>query len=170
MKTDLFQSCGLNWVFQICWHIECSTFTAPSFRIWNSSTRIPSHPLDLGVDGSFQHHPSDLGGRERELEIELVANGQGFHQSCLSNEASVKLQKDSVFKTCRLDVLIWWSAWKNYGSSVPCPVYLFYLTVPELYLVVISWWAGEENIAMGSVSCSSKLIEPEEGVIGPSYL
>ena len=38
MKTDLFQSCGHCRVFQICWHIECSTFTAPSFRIWNSST------------------------------------------------------------------------------------------------------------------------------------
>ena len=28
------------WVFQICWHIECNTFTASSFRIWNSSTGI----------------------------------------------------------------------------------------------------------------------------------
>ena len=28
MKTDLFQSCGHCWVFQICWHIECSTFTS----------------------------------------------------------------------------------------------------------------------------------------------
>ena len=37
MKTDLFQSCGHCWVFQICWHIECGTFTASSFRIWNSS-------------------------------------------------------------------------------------------------------------------------------------
>ena len=45
MKTDLFQSCGHCWVFQICWHIECSTFTGSSFRIWNSSTGIPSHPL-----------------------------------------------------------------------------------------------------------------------------
>ena len=36
MKTDFFQSCGHCWVFQICWHIECSTFTASSFRIWNS--------------------------------------------------------------------------------------------------------------------------------------
>ena len=45
MKTDLFQSCGHCWVFQICWHIECSTFTASSFGIWNSSTGIPSHPL-----------------------------------------------------------------------------------------------------------------------------
>ena len=40
-KTDLFQSCGHCWVFQICWHIECSTFRASSFRIWNSSTGIP---------------------------------------------------------------------------------------------------------------------------------
>ena len=45
MKTNLFQSCGHCWVFQICWHIECSTFTASSFRIWNSSTVIPSPPL-----------------------------------------------------------------------------------------------------------------------------
>ena len=45
MKTDLFQSCGHCWVFQICWHIECSTFTASSLRIWNSSTGIPSPPL-----------------------------------------------------------------------------------------------------------------------------
>ena len=47
MKTDLFQSCGYCWVFQICWHIECSTFTASSFRIWNNSTGIPSPPLAL---------------------------------------------------------------------------------------------------------------------------
>jgi len=49
MKTDLFQSCGHCWVFQICWHIECSTFTASSFRIWDSSTGIPSPPLALFI-------------------------------------------------------------------------------------------------------------------------
>ena len=49
MKTDLFQSCGHCWVFQICWHIECSTLTASSFRIWSSSTGIPSPPLDLFI-------------------------------------------------------------------------------------------------------------------------
>ena len=49
MKTDLFQSYGHCWVFQICWHIECSIFTASSFRIWNSSTGIPSPPLALFV-------------------------------------------------------------------------------------------------------------------------
>ena len=37
MKTDLFQSRGHCWVFQIYWHIECSSLTASSFRIWSSS-------------------------------------------------------------------------------------------------------------------------------------
>ena len=49
MKSHLFQSHGHCPVFQICWHIECSTFTASSFRIWNSSTGIPSPPLALFV-------------------------------------------------------------------------------------------------------------------------
>ena len=49
MKTDLFQSCGHSWVFQICWHIESSTLTVSSFRIWNSSTGIPSSPLALFI-------------------------------------------------------------------------------------------------------------------------
>ena len=48
-KTDLFQSCGHCWVFHICWHIECSTLLASSFRIWNSSTGIPSPPLALFI-------------------------------------------------------------------------------------------------------------------------
>ena len=49
MKTDLYQSCGHCWVFQIYWHIECSTLTASSFRIWNSSMGIPSPPPALFV-------------------------------------------------------------------------------------------------------------------------
>ena len=49
MKTELFQSCGHCWVSQICWHIWCNTFTASSFRIWNSSTGIPSLPLALFI-------------------------------------------------------------------------------------------------------------------------
>ena len=53
-------SLGLEWkltfsspvataVLQMCWHIEYSTCTASSFRIWNSSTAIPSPPLSLFV-------------------------------------------------------------------------------------------------------------------------
>ena len=49
MKTDLFQSCGCCWVFQIGWHIEWNTFTASYFRISTSSGRIPSPPLALFI-------------------------------------------------------------------------------------------------------------------------
>ena len=49
MKTDLFQSCGHCWVFQICWHNECSTLMASFLSIWNSLTRIPSPPPALLV-------------------------------------------------------------------------------------------------------------------------
>ena len=49
MKTELSLPCGHCWLFHTCWHIECSTFTTSSFRIWNSSTGIPSPPLALFV-------------------------------------------------------------------------------------------------------------------------
>ena len=35
--------------FKIFWHIECSTFTASSFRIWNRSTGVSSPPLALFI-------------------------------------------------------------------------------------------------------------------------
>ena len=42
MKTDLFLSCGHCWVFQICWHIECSTWQHRLLGLqqcsWNSIT------------------------------------------------------------------------------------------------------------------------------------
>ena len=47
-----------NWPFPVlwpllsfpnCWHIECSTSTASSFKIWNSSTGIPSPLLALFI-------------------------------------------------------------------------------------------------------------------------
>ena len=56
---DFLRDWNENWPFQVLWpllsfpnllrHIECSTFTASSFRVWNSSTGIPSHPLALFV-------------------------------------------------------------------------------------------------------------------------
>ena len=35
--------------FWICWHIECNTLTASSFRIWNSSAGITPPPLVLFI-------------------------------------------------------------------------------------------------------------------------
>ena len=48
--------------FQICWHIECSTFTASSFRIWNSSTGIPSPPLALFIGMLSKAHLTHIPG------------------------------------------------------------------------------------------------------------
>ena len=47
MRTNLFQSCGHCWVFQICRHIACSTLIASYLRILNSSAGISSPPLAL---------------------------------------------------------------------------------------------------------------------------
>ena len=63
VKTDLFQAYGHCWIFQICWHIECSTFTTSSFRIWNSSAGIPSPSLAL----SILMFPKARGGGQEEL-------------------------------------------------------------------------------------------------------
>ena len=49
MKADIFQSGGHCWIFQICRHIECSTSTASSFRIWNRSVGIPLPLLALFI-------------------------------------------------------------------------------------------------------------------------
>ena len=49
MKTDLFQFFGHCWVVQIYWHIEWSTLTSSSLRIWNSLRGIPSCPLALFI-------------------------------------------------------------------------------------------------------------------------
>ena len=48
-ETDLFQFCGHCWVFHICWHIECNTFTVSTISIWNNSTGILSSPLALFI-------------------------------------------------------------------------------------------------------------------------
>ena len=49
MKTDLFQSYDHCCFFQIFWHIGCSPLIASPFRIWSSSTGIPSLPLALFI-------------------------------------------------------------------------------------------------------------------------
>ena len=84
--TDLFQSCGHCWVFQICWPIECSTFTASSLRIWNNSPGIASPPLALFVmmlgkahltsysrmsgSSEWSHHRDYLGHEELCIFVE----------------------------------------------------------------------------------------------------
>ena len=101
---DLFQSCGHCWVFQICWHIECSTFTASSFRIWNSSTGIPSHPLALFVVMLSKAHltsHSRISGSKWVITMWSTGEGKGkpLQYSCLENPMnSMKRQNDRILK------------------------------------------------------------------------
>ena len=57
MKTDLFQSCGHWWVFQICWHIESSTLTCVKVKVKVKvkSCRTLCNPMDCSLSGSFVH-------------------------------------------------------------------------------------------------------------------
>ena len=48
MTTDIFQSCGHCWIFQICWHVEWSTHSI-IFRTWKSSAGTLSPPLALFI-------------------------------------------------------------------------------------------------------------------------
>ena len=58
MKTDLFQSCGHCWVFQICWHIECSTISFSNAWKWKGKVKsclTLSDPMDCSPPGSSVH-------------------------------------------------------------------------------------------------------------------
>ena len=47
VKTDLFQSCGHCWLFQVYWYNECSMLTASSFLLLNCMSC--SHILEFKV-------------------------------------------------------------------------------------------------------------------------
>ena len=110
MKTDLFQSCGHCWVFQICWHIRCSTFTASSFRIWNSSTGIPSPPLALFVVMFPKVHLS--------LNSRMSDSRWVITQSWLSGSLRSFLYSSSVF-SCHLLLISY--------ASVSCIPFLSFI-------------------------------------------
>ena len=105
MKTDLFQSCGRCWVFQICWHIDCSSFTASSFRIWNSSTVIPppSPLLNSNIVGflggsavknspAIQDTQAWLVGQEDPMEKEMATHSSILVWEIPWMEKPVRLQ------------------------------------------------------------------------------
>ena len=75
--TDVFQSCDHCWIFQVRWHIECSTFTASSFRIWNSSVGISSSPLALFTVMLPKAHLTSHSGC---LALGEWSHHHGYHQ------------------------------------------------------------------------------------------
>lgn len=97
----------------------------------------------------FSHNPRPL-GREEDLEMGPVANGQWFNQARLHNESFTKMSKplgssESLQAGEHIEVRGGRRAWAGRRSSVlatlppqpaiPCLVHLFHLAVLELYFL-----------------------------------
>ena len=148
MKTDLFQSCGHCWAFQICWHIECSAFTAPSFRIWNSSTGIPSPPLALFVvmlpKAHFTSHfrmsgsrlvitPSWLSGSWRSF---LYSSVYSWHLFCFCEVHTISvLYWAHLCMKCSLGI----SNFFQEISSLSLSIVFLYLFAEEGFLISLCY-------------------------------
>ena len=110
MKTDLFQPCGHCWVFQICWHVECSTFTASSFIILNSSTGIPSQPLALFIEMLPKAHLTSYSkmSDSRSVITPLWLSGSlrsfSYSSSVYSCQSFINYNKIEIFKTRKINI------------------------------------------------------------------
>ena len=113
MKIDLFQGCGHCWVFQICWHIGCSTLAASpkvrgkkcifrlcimsTLQIKCSSVGTPlqysclENPMDGGAWWAAVHVVTNSWTRLKWLHFHLSlscigeGNGNALQCSCLEN-------------------------------------------------------------------------------------
>ena len=92
MKTDLFQSCGHSCVFQICCHIECSTFTASNavleYNLKNDrkiSVHFQGKPFNITV---IQAYAPTSNAKAAEVEW--------FYED-LQDLLEVTLKKDVLF-------------------------------------------------------------------------
>ena len=133
MKTDLFQSCGHCWVFQICWHIVCTTFTASSFRIWNSSTGIPSPPVPLFVvmlpKAHLTSHSRMSGSRWVITPLWLSGLWRSFLYS--------SVYSCQLFLISSASFRIW-----NSSRTPSPPLGLFVVMLPKAYLTSHSRMSG----------------------------
>ena len=162
MKTDLFQSCGHCWVFQICWHIECNTFTASSFRIWNSLTGIPSPPLALFVGMLPKAH---LTSHSRISGSRWVIT-----PSWLSGSWKSFLYNSSVYS---YHLFLISSASVRYIPFLSFIVAIFAWNVPQVSLIFLKRSLVFPSLLFSSVSLLKEsflsLITEESFLISPFY-
>ena len=144
MKTDLFQSCGHCWVFQVCWHIECSTLTASSFRIWNGSTGILSPPLALFI---AKLHMAHLTLHSRMSDFRWVIT-----PLWLSRSRRSFLYSSSVY-SCHLFLI-------SYASV---------RSIPFLFFVVRIFVWNVPLVSLIFLRRSFALITEEDFLISPCY-
>ena len=138
MKTDLFQSCDHGWVFQICWHIECSIFIASSFRIWHSSTGILSPSLALFIvilsKDHLTSHSRMSGSRWVITPLWLSGSWRSFsYSSSLYSYHLFLVSPASVRSILFLSFIIPMSAW-----SVPLVSLIFLKRSPVFPILLFS--------------------------------
>ena len=92
----LFPVQGHCWVFQICWHVEYSTLTASSFRIWDRSAGILSPPLALFI---VMLPKAQLSSHSRASSFRWVTTASWFSRSL-----SPFLYSSCVVLSCLLDL------------------------------------------------------------------
>ena len=102
--------------FHICWHIECSTLIASSFRIWNSSAGILSPPLGVFVEmhpkAHLTSHSRKSGSRWVIVPCGYLGHEDHFLYSSsvycchlfLISSASVR---SMLFLSCMVPIFAW---------------------------------------------------------------
>ena len=139
MKTDLFQSCGHCWVFQIFWHIECNTFTASSFRIWNSSTGIPLPPLALFIVMLHKAQMTSLSRRSGSRWVIIPLWFSGSWRSFLYNSSVYSchlflIASDSVMSISFISLIVPIFGWNIPSVFILTNLILLLCTVSSLLL------------------------------------
>ena len=155
MKTHLFQSCGHCWVFQICWYMECRTFTASSFRIWNSSSGIPASLLALFIvmlpKIHLTSHSRMSGCRWVITPLWLSGSWKSFlYSSSVYSCYLVLISSASVRSIPFLSLIVPIFAW-----SVPLVSLIFLIFFPILLVTSVSlhWSLREAFLLVLLIKC-----------------
>ena len=153
MKIDLLQSCGHCWVFQICWHVECP-LTPLSFRIWNSSTGIPSPPLALFVVMLSKAHLT--------LHSRMLALGEWSHHHGYLGHEDLFLYSSVYF--CHLYLI-------SFASVRPIPFLSFIVPIFAWNVPLVSLNFPEEisSLSHSVVFLYFFALIAEEGFISSCY-
>ena len=159
MKIDLFQSCSHYWTFQIYWNIECSTLTASTSRILNSSTIMPSPSLALFIvvlpKAHLTSHSRISGSRWVITPLWLSGSWSSFVYSChlfLISSAYVR----SIPLLSFIEPIFAWNiplvSLIFLKRSLVCPILLF-SSLSILYLRRLSYLFLHVLMKWKSLSC-----------------
>ena len=140
-KLILFQSWGDWWVFQICWHIECSTLTASSFRTLNSSAEIPSPQPVLFIVILPKAHLTSYSRMSGSRWVTTLSWLSGLPFLCSSvYSCHLLISSDSVMSLLFLSFIVSVFAWNipwvsNFLAELSClSHFIVFLYLFELFI------------------------------------